>query len=115
MNPTVITETLQRGFHLSLGAATAFTEGIQDSVKRDATLRRLSSDLPGLTDEWVAKGVTTEREARTFVDQLIAGRSNDYKTVNTTATVVPGNIQADLEALTAQVAALRQELEQLRK
>lgn len=114
MNPTQITETLQRGFHLTLGVATALTEGLQDGNKRDATLRRLSVDLPGLTDEWVAKGATTEREARTFVDQLLAGQGDRYTTVNTTATTVPSTVQADLQELTAQVAALRQELDRMR-
>ncbi len=114
MDPTVITEALQRGFHLTLGAATAFTEGIQDGTKRDATLRRLSGgDLSGLTDDWVAKGAMTEREARSFVDQLIAGQGNSYKTVNTTATPVAPNVQADLQELTAQVASLRAELEKM--
>lgn len=119
MNPETITETLQKGFHTTLGAAASLAESVQDSRKWDENLRKLTTDFDQLQLEWQAKGATTEQEARSFVDAFLAqqgispGQSNGYKTVDTTATETPPSMASDLKELTAQVAELRAELERL--
>ncbi len=122
MNPDPLTATLQKGFHTALGATTSLVESVQDSRKWDETMRKLTTDFDQLAQEWEAKGAVTEQEARSFVDAWLAQQGwtgapgAGYKTVDTTVAVVPSanlEIEADLKALTAQVAALREELERL--
>lgn len=120
MNPEAITETIQTGFRMALGATASLVEGVQDPQKLDSTLRRLTTDLDQLTREWVEKGAITEQEARNLVNSLITGQNpasmpnGDYATITTTATPVPApDITAELQELTAQIAALRAELERL--
>lgn len=127
MNPDTITQFFQKGVHVTLGATTALVESLQDAQKRDENVSRLSSDFDGLVEDLAAKGEVTEQEARRMVESMMsqvggsmsnspasssAPRSN---TVNTTATVVPdAAVQADLQELTAQIAAMRAEIERLK-
>ncbi len=119
MNPETITETLQKGFHTTLGAAASFVESVQNAQKWDENMRKLTTDFDQVQLEWQAKGAVTEQEARSFVDSFLAqqgitpGQNDLYKTVDTTATVATPNSASDLKDLTAQVADLRAELERL--
>ncbi len=118
MNPDTITETLQKGFHTTLGAAASFVESVQDSNKWDENMRKLTTDFDQLQVEWEAKGAVTEQEARGFVDTFLAQQgintSNDsYKTVDTTASAPAPDMTSDIQDLTTQVAELRAELERL--
>jgi polyhydroxyalkanoate synthesis regulator phasin len=142
MNSDDILQLIQKSFRVSLGATAALVETLQDAQKRDrdlakfrddltqlstgwqdpqgreTNLAKLRTDFEQLTTELAGKGETTEREARAFVDSLMAQRNSTSAngvTVNTTATpVVPSANQAEIEALTAQLAEIRAELEKLR-
>jgi polyhydroxyalkanoate synthesis regulator phasin len=122
MNPDQITETLQKGFRLAIGAGASFVESVQDASKWDENMQRLTTDFESLSLEWEQKGALTEQEARGALDSWMSQQGfangaagSDYKTVNTTAApVVTQDIEADLKELTAQVSALRTELEQLK-
>lgn len=145
MNDTIL-DLLQKGFRISLGAATAFVETLQDPIEREQTWNRLQEDLRRLpellqndyrrgerlqqfqqelshfSEIWAARGEMTEYEARRFLDVLLsqvgqAGRSTTgQSTVNTTATtVVSTPYHREIQELTAQVAALRHDLEMLKK
>ena len=124
MNPDNLTELLQKGFRVTLGATSALVESLQDSQKRDENLSKMQSDFGKLTEEWADKGAVTELEARNFVDTLWTQQAHSANsettaagdaTVTTSAEpVVEPDVQADVEALTAQIAALRAELEKLK-
>jgi polyhydroxyalkanoate synthesis regulator phasin len=124
-NSDNLTEMLQKGFRVTLGATSFMIETLQDSQKRDENLAKLKSEnLSQLTDEWAQQGELTEREARNFVDTIFAGTTNQdtvetptdsESPINTPATTATeSNPQVEIQELTAQMAALRAELEKLR-
>ncbi len=117
MNSETVVRFLQRGFHVTLGATAAAVEILQDSQRREANLNRLRVEWTQLAEEWATKGEVTEREARSYVDQFIAERqaNQEPRTVTTTATTVTPDTQSELQELTAQLAAMRAELERLRE
>ncbi|NEP00238.1 MAG: hypothetical protein F6K58_16475 [Symploca sp. SIO2E9] len=125
MNPDNFLQLLQTGIRASLGATTLLVETLQDPRKREDSFSQLHSDLNQQLSTWAEKGEQTEQEARSFLDQLLSNPSNSGSTsVNvtsdqtsatpTTSTTSP-HTQSSLEDLTAQIAALRTELEQLRQ
>ncbi len=124
MNSDHLTQLLQQGFRVTLGATASLVETLQDSQKRNQNLSDLRSELNHLTQEWAEKGEVTEQEARNFVDTLLNQLSNQPPsptstpspdTVATTLTqTTPPAVQLELQELTAQIAAMRKELEQLR-
>jgi len=123
-------KVLQRGFYITLGATATLLEIAQDSRNQTATIESLSQDLGLLTQELVDKGVTTEAEARSFVDRFVSqnmqgkGSDLDQRTVNTTAFDITavGTVdslenfaaQNEVRDLTKLLAELRLELESLR-
>jgi len=124
MNSDNLTQLLQQGFRVTLGATASLVETLQDDQKRNQNFSQLGSELSNLTQEWAAKGEITEQEARNFVDSLLnqigkqppsrTPEANPSTVVTTpTQTVVP-ETQLELQELTAQIAAIRIELEQLR-
>jgi len=120
MSSDPITQTLQKGFRTAIGAGASFVESVQDARKWDENMQRLTTDFESLTQEWEQKGEVTEKEARTVVDSWMSqqGFSQDAPggptTVTTTASATTPDVAADLQDLTAQVSALRTELEALK-
>jgi polyhydroxyalkanoate synthesis regulator phasin len=114
MNNLDFGKFLQRGYYLTLGLTSTLLEMAQDSTKREDRLR----DLDRFADELVAKGVSTEAEARSYVDQVVGkGVSQDASdaTVSAVATPVAEDAaEQELQELTNQIANLRAELEELR-
>ncbi|MBD2461663.1 hypothetical protein H6G89_11430 [Oscillatoria sp. FACHB-1407] len=126
MNSDTLIQLLQKGFRVTLGATASLLEILQDPQRRDENLDRLRTDLAELAEEWAAKGEMTEQEARNFVETILTqqtGRSPSESTTSTTsstATVTPPTttspeVQTDVQELTAQIAAIRAELERLRQ
>ncbi len=130
MNPETLLELLQTSFRVTVGATASLVETIQDPQKRQDSLSKLQAEWSQLTEEWAEKGSITEQEARRFVDTLIAQRrgasSNSTSTssngttsqpsdpIPTTAVAVPDfDVQSELQELTAQITALREELANL--
>ncbi|MBD1824043.1 hypothetical protein H6F51_16295 [Cyanobacteria bacterium FACHB-DQ100] len=120
MNSDTVVRILQKSFRVTLGATASLVEILQDPQKREANLTKIKAELDQLTREWANKGEMTEQEARSYVDTLMAqrrGEMNSGTTVTTTATPVPTaspEVQLELQELTAQLAALRAEVERLR-
>lgn len=120
MNSDTVVRILQKSFRVTLGATASLVEILQDPQKREANLYKIKLELDQLTREWAEKGEVTEQEARTYVDQFIAqrrGEMNSGTTVTTTATTVQPpspEVQLELQELTAQLAAIRAEIERLR-
>jgi polyhydroxyalkanoate synthesis regulator phasin len=128
MDPEKLPQMLQTGFHLTLGATSFLIEILQDPVKRSENLEKLNSDLGILADELLEKGEMTDREARNFVDTIFSGpsdRENSHnesvspKQSNSSADTPPDSVttpdvQLEIQELTAQMMALRTQLENLR-
>ncbi|GAP95448.1 hypothetical protein [Leptolyngbya sp. NIES-2104] len=122
MNSDTVVRILQRSFRVTLGATASLVEILQDPYKREVNLTKIKTDLDQLAREWAEKGEVTEQEARSYVDQFIAqrrGEMNSGTTVTTTATPVvtttpSPEVQLELQELTAQLAAIRAEIERLR-
>ena len=123
MNADNLTNLLQQGFHLTLGATASLVETLQDPQKRTENLSQISSELSHLANEWAVKGEMTEQEARNFATNFLNQLQNQVPTTseasgttvtNTPTDVAPPDVQLDLQELTAQIAAMRAELEELR-
>ncbi len=120
---------LQRGYYVTLGVAATLLESAQEPNKGLESLNALQQDFKLVAQELAEKGVTTEAEARRFVDTLLASQfgkqdgqeSTDgtgVTTVTTTAKPVSDKnvgLEDELKDLTKQVAALRSELESLQR
>ncbi|MEG4248082.1 hypothetical protein QUB37_06635 [Microcoleus sp. AT3-A2] len=128
MNPDNLPQMLQTGFHLTLGATSFLIETLQDPLKREENLDKLKSDFGQLADELLEKGEMTEREARNFVDTIfsqpgdrenadsesVSPKQSDAATDASPESVVQPNVKLEIQELTAHMAALRAELENLR-
>ncbi|MBK4729240.1 hypothetical protein JJD41_04985 [Oxynema sp. CENA135] len=124
MNPNNLMEFLQTGFRVGVGATTSLLESLQDAQKREENLADLQLEFNELTQKLAKKGEMTEREARNFVDTIFnqPGATPSESTSETSqnppdspssSTRKEPEIQQEIEDLTAQVAALRAELERL--
>ena len=123
MNSDNITQLLQQGFRVTLGATASLVETLQDPQKRTENLSQVRLELNQLATEWAAKGEMTEQEARNFVNNLLNQLGNQPSTTSasypssvttTTTQVAPPDVQLELQELTAQLSAIRAELEKLR-
>lgn len=139
MDTIDLEKLLQRGYYVTLGATSSLIEVIQDPTKREENFRRLGRSFDEITQELAEKGVTTEAEARSYVDKFIAQQVNSttpdtesvgLTTVTTTAKTiddtvvdnasdqsdnkVKASMRDEIAELTQQLASLRSELEQLR-
>lgn len=123
MNPDNLTQLLQKGFRVTLGATSFFIETVQDSTKRDENLNKLSTDFNQLTEEWADRGEMTEQEARNFVDTIFNQQNSQVNTDSTTTSSSPTSasgfvsldIQQDLLELTQEIADLRADLQKLQE
>ncbi len=120
MNSNNLVEFFQTGFRVSLGATASFVEIVQDSQKREENLSQLRSEFSQKVTEWAQKGETTEQEARNFIEQMLKRQGNSENPgaretpIDTPTAAASQNTQQEIEELTAQIAAIRTELEQMR-
>lgn len=124
MNSNSLLQLLQTGLRVSLGATTSLVETLQDPQKREENLSQLRSELSQRIAEWEEKGLITEQEARSFIEAIWRQQSpqggssatgTPYETPATPPkTAASPNVQLEIEELTAQIAAIRTELEKLR-
>jgi polyhydroxyalkanoate synthesis regulator phasin len=144
MDTIDLSKLVQKGYYVTLGLTSTLIEVIQDPIKREENIRMLGRNFDEVTQELADKGISTEAEARSYVDSFIAqqvnGSSNTNSsntnvdspsagltTVTTTARTVDDATESDksdkkvkaslrdeIQELTEQIASLRSELEQLR-
>jgi hypothetical protein len=124
MIPDGLSQTLQKGFHLTLGAGAALLEAIQSPQQASQRFAGLGNDVTRITAELETKGVATEREARQMVDTLVSQLPFSFpqsssgaspSTVDTVARpVTDTGIQDDLASLRQALTEIRQELDALR-
>ncbi|MEM7602000.1 MAG: hypothetical protein AAF357_11375 [Verrucomicrobiota bacterium] len=125
MNPETLTEAIQKGFRVTLGATASLVEAIQDPQKSQEKFSAVGNDFDLLTQEFEAKGTDTEREARAVVDSLMgqmgqlpnpfAPTPASEATVDTYASPVADvSLQTELDSLTQELLTLREEIETLK-
>ena len=124
MNSNNLLQFLQTGFRVSLGATTSLVETLQDPQKREENLSQLRLELSQRVAEWAQKGEITEQEARNFIESMLRQQSNSASPPATGTrtdsgttpprTAASPTVQLEIEELTAQIAAIRTELEKLR-
>ncbi|WP_316432061.1 hypothetical protein [Leptolyngbya sp. NK1-12] len=122
MNSDTLTQLIQKGFRVTLGATATLVEALQDPQRREANLDKLTTELSQLAEEWETKGISTEQEARNFVDTLWRRETNPSAGQTAPPSPIPSlpresvspDVQQDLQELTAQIAAIRAEIERLR-
>lgn len=125
MNPDNLTETIQKGVRVTLGAAASLVDAVKDPQGSQAKFSAIGNDMDLLTQELEAKGADAEREARAVMDSVIgqveqmpnpfAPPSASDATVDTVVQpVVDITLQSELEGLTKELTVLRQEIETLK-
>ena len=122
MNPDTLTEAVQKGFRVTLGATASLLDALKDPQGSQAKFSDIGTDMDRLTEELEARGANTEREARELVDDLMtqmpapfANPPASQATVDTSATsVVDFTVQLELEVLTQELATLRREIDALK-
>lgn len=120
MSSDNLTQLLQRGLRVTLGATASLVEVLQDPQKRSENLAKLQQEWSQLSEEWAARGEVTEQEARDFVDRWFQQRSGNTPgtppSADPTSTpAAPPNVQLEIQELTARIAAMRAELEKMRE
>jgi polyhydroxyalkanoate synthesis regulator phasin len=125
MSPDTLSETIQKGFRVTLGATASLVEAIRDPQGSQAKFSAIGNDFERLAEEFELKGADTEREARAMVDSMMsqmgqmpnpfASTPASEVVVNTYATpIADAGVQSELDSLTQELATLRQEIETLK-
>ena len=121
MSNNAAANLLQKGLRITIGATTTLVETLQDPQKRQQTLTELQSQLSQQTQLWAEKGEITETEAKRWVETWLAQqkqqRTNTSPSSGSSADVTNirfSDAQREIEELTAQILALKTELEQSR-
>ncbi|KPQ36764.1 MAG: bZIP transcription factor [Phormidesmis priestleyi Ana] len=130
MNTDTLLELFQKGYRVTLGAASSAVEAVQDPQRAADEFSAVGTDFQQLADKLEVRGALTEKEARDFVEGVASQlpepfrsvstsfgqASNSPKTVTTVATpVVDASLQAEVESLTAELVAMRKEIDELKQ
>jgi len=131
MNTDSLIELLQKGYRVALGAGSTAVEAIQDPQRASDEFSAIGTDWERLADKLEVRGALTEKEARDFVEGVSSQLPEPFRgvassfggnstppeptTVTTVATpVVDTELQAEVASLTAELIAMRQEIEALK-
>lgn len=130
MNTDSLLELVQKGYRVTLGAASTAVEAVQDPQRVSDEFSSIGNDWERLADKLEVRGALTEKEARDFVEGVSSqmpepfrsatspfntGKQDEPPTVTTVATpVVDTELQAEVTSLTAELIAIREEIEALK-
>ena len=130
MNTDSLLEIVQKGYRVTLGAASTAVEAVQDPQRVSDEFSAIGTDWERLADKLEVRGALTEKEARDFVEGVTSqmpepfrsasspftqSSSPEPKTVTTIAEpVVDTELQAEVTSLTAELIAIRKEIEELK-
>lgn len=124
MNTDNLFQTLQQSFWITVGATASLVETLQNPLKQTSNWSEFPTQWHERAQEWAEKGKITEQEARQLIDQLFSQQttnnsSNSSSNVNRleSSPTLTGktNEELEIEELTAQLIALRSQIEQLRQ
>ncbi|MEO1619416.1 MAG: hypothetical protein AAFU53_00130 [Cyanobacteria bacterium J06632_3] len=130
MNTDSLLELVQKGYRVTLGAASTAVEAVQDPQRTADEFSAIGTDWQRLADKLEVRGALTEKEARDFVEGVTSQMPEPFRsmsssfdqstpseppTVTTVATpVVDTELQAEVASLTDELVAIRQEIEALK-
>ncbi len=130
MNPDSLLELIQKGYRVTLGAASTAAEAVQDPQRVSDEFSAIGTDWERIADKLEVRGALTEKEARDFVEGVTSQMPEPFRsasspftqsqpptppTVTTIATpVVDTELQAEVTSLTAELIAIREEIEALK-
>ena len=112
-----ISQTIQQGFRIAVGAITSLVETAQNSEKRSEALSEFQMELNQKAREWAIKGEITEQEARKIIESLL-NKNAERDSVDSepqSSTVHETNINVGLQQLRDELIALRIELAKMRQ
>ncbi|MDJ0574085.1 MAG: hypothetical protein QNJ65_02815 [Xenococcaceae cyanobacterium MO_234.B1] len=121
-NNNFLLETAQKGFRITVGAATSLIETVQNPQKRSEAISQIQLELNQKAQEWAQKGEITEQEAQAFVNNLLnqkpwekgaSGIKNPSN--NSSNSSSSNNVNWELQELIEEIVALRTELEAMRQ
>ncbi len=132
MNTDTIVELLQKGYRVTLGAASSAVEAVQDPQRAADEFSAVGTDFNRLADKLEVRGALTEKEARDFMEGVVSQMPEPFRsvsstfvqdttpkeprTVTTVATpVIDSGLKAEVESLTAELIAMRKEIDELRQ
>lgn len=114
MESNTIFDTIQQGFRTAVGAAASVVETLQDNQKRSQMLSDLNAEWQQKSQEWAEKGTMTEQEARKIIEQFFKGYSSGgSKSCEDIQVKSVDNQSNDIQELTREIVALREEVEKL--
>lgn len=130
MNSDTLMELFQKSYRVTLGAASTAVEAVKDPQRAANDFSTVGNDFQQLADRLEVRGALTEKEARDFVEEMMSQLPEPFRsvsssfsaapetptTVTTVATpVVDAELQAEVSALTAELIAIRKEIEDLKQ
>ncbi len=130
MNTDTLFELFQKSYRVTLGAASSAVEAIQDPQRAADDFSAVGTDFNRLAEKLEVRGALTEKEARDFVEGVTSQLPEPFrsvsanfhqtmeapKTVTTVATpVVDAGLQSEVESLTAELIAMRKEIDELKQ
>lgn len=130
MNPDTLIELFQKSYRVTLGAASTAVEAVRDPQRAADDFSAVGTDFQQLADKLEVRGALTEKEARDFVEGMMNQLPEPFRSVSssfsaapktpTTVTtvaipVVDTELQAEVSALTAELIAIRKEIEDLKQ
>ena len=118
MNNNNLSQIVQHGFRVAVGAVTSLVETAQNPDKRSEAISELQMELNQKTREWAVKGEITEQEARKILDNLLRqrnGQQNSPDSDRSTNNTGEENINSGLQELKEDLIALRIELAKMRE
>lgn len=131
MNTDTLLELFQKGYRVTLGAASSAVEAVQDPQRAANDFSDIGGDFHRLADKLEVRGALTEKEARDFVEGVVSQMPEPFrsvsanftqqentvpKTVTTVAIpVVDAELQSEVESLTAELIAMRAEIDALKQ
>ncbi len=112
-------QLIQKGFHLTVGATMTLIDALQEPQQLGENLSKLGLEL---AQKWTEKGEVTEQEARNLVENIFTKSTHPQTEetavsppVSTESSTAPEklDLQGSLQELTAQITAIRAELEKI--
>ncbi|MGF1542179.1 MAG: hypothetical protein ACFCU5_17340 [Pleurocapsa sp.] len=121
MNSNNLIQVVRQGFRIAIGATADCVETFQNPQKRAEAFSEIETELKQKTQAWSIKGESTEQQAKEFVENLMNQRgwsTNQSPTTASSSTSTTANkssnINSGIQELTAEIIALKLELEKLR-
>ncbi|MGB7084197.1 MAG: hypothetical protein WBD47_01485, partial [Phormidesmis sp.] len=82
MNTDTLIELFQKGYRVTLGAASSAVEAVQDPQRAADDFSEVGTDFQRLADKLEVRGALTEKEARDFVEGVMSQMPEPLRSVS---------------------------------